>query len=172
MIETKNDKSRTLVVASSLTGNTLIVAHGLADAYSAYPVARPTDDVKIDDFDTILLGFWCDKGDAPLEIYEFAQKIKGKRIGCFATMGGNAQDPKALAWMKKTSEAVVAKGEGNTLTGDFICRGRIDPALFERMTAMMGGTVTPEREARRKESETHPDRMDVLAAVEFFADKL
>lgn len=172
MTEYKNDKNRTLVVASSLTGNTMIVAHGLADALSSHRVYRPTDDVNLDDYDTVLLGFWCDKGDAPLEIYEFAEKLNGKRVACFATMGDNAKDPKALEWMQKTSQAVVAKGKDNTLLTTFICRGRIDPALFERMTQMMGGTVTPEREARRKESETHPDRMDVLAAIEALAPVL
>ena len=167
-----NNKARTLVVVSSLTGNTRIVAHALADAYSDHPVVRPTDEVNLDDFDTVFLGFWCDKGDAPFEVYEFAEKLKGKRVAAFATMGGNAQDAQALEWMKKTSQALVAKGQNNVLVGDFICRGRIDPALFERMTQMMGGTVTPEREARRKASETHPDRMDLLAAVAFFADKI
>ena len=43
-----------------------------------------------------------------------------------------------------------------------------DPALFDRMTQMMGGVVTPEREARRKAAETHPDRMDLLKAEEHF----
>lgn len=38
------------------------------------------------------------------------------------------------------------------------------------MTAMMGGEVTPEREARRKQSETHPDRLDALAAVRTYQD--
>ena len=79
-------------------------------------------------------------------------------------MGGNARDPKALAWMAKTSAALTEKGRGNTLKATFLCRGRIDPALFDMMTKMAGG-LTPEREARRKESETHPDRLDCLNAV-------
>ena len=94
----------------------------------------------------------------------FADKLTGKKIGCFATMGGNARDPKALAWMAKTSAALTEKGRGNTLKATFLCRGRIDPVLFDMMTKMAGG-LTPEREARRKESETHPDRMDCLNAV-------
>lgn len=172
MTEYKNNKNRTVVVADSLTGNTMIVAHGLADAFSAHRVYRPTQNLNLNDFDTVLLGFWCDKGDAPSEIYEFARKLSGKRVACFATMGGNAQDPKALEWMQKISRALVAQGQNNELLTTFICRGRIDPALFDRMTQMMGGTVTPQRQARRRESETHPDRLDVLAAIETFAPVL
>ena len=33
------------------------------------------------------------------------------------------------------------------------------------MSAMMGGEVSPEREARRKAAEHHPDRLDALNAA-------
>ena len=97
-----------------------------------------------------------------------AERLRGKRIGCFATMGGNPQDEKARVWMQRTAEELVRKGEGNTLEGTFLCRGRIDPEVFERMTAMMGGRASPEREARRAAAETHPDRLDLARCVEAF----
>ena len=43
-----------------------------------------------------------------------------------------------------------------------------DPEVFERMTAMMGGRASPEREARRAAAETHPDRLDLARCVEAF----
>ncbi len=162
---TEPTPSKTLVVVSSKTGNTLIVAHAVADAFTNGVLHTPaTAPADLAAFDTVLLGFWCDKGDAPAEMIAFAEKIEGKTLGCFATMGGNPQDAKAQAWMEKTCAALAAKGRGNTLKATFLCRGRIDPALFEMMTKMAGG-LTPERETRRKESETHPDRLDCLAAV-------
>ena len=162
---TEQSKPKTLVVATSKTGNTMIVAHAVADAYTAGVLYTPeTAPADLSGYDTVLLGFWCDKGDAPADMASFADKLTGKKIGCFATMGGNARDPKALAWMAKTSAALTEKGCGNTLKATFLCRGRIDPVLFDMMTKMAGG-LTPEREARRKESETHPDRMDCLNAV-------
>lgn len=72
--------------------------------------------------------------------------------------------------MHRTSVGLAESGEANELKLEFLCRGRIDPELFARMTAMMGGEVTPEREARRKQSETHPDRLDALAAVKAYKD--
>ena len=123
----------------------MIVAHAVADAYTAGVLYTPeTAPADLSHYDTVLLGFWCDKGDAPADMASFADKLTGKKIGCFATMGGNARDPKALAWMAKTSAALTEKGCGNTLKATFLCRGR---------------------EARRKESETHPDRLDCLNAV-------
>ena len=103
---TEQSKPKTLVVATSKTGNTMIVAHAVADAYTAGVLYTPeTAPADLSHYDTVLLGFWCDKGDAPA-----------------------------------------------------------DMASFDMMTKMAGG-LTPEREARRKESETHPDRLDCLNAV-------
>ena len=84
--------------------------------------------------------------------WEEIRKTRRPRIGCIARVG------------------LVESGEANELKLEFLCRGRIDPDLFARMTAMMGGEVTPEREARRKQSETHPDRLDALAAVKAYKD--
>ena len=65
-------------------------------------------------------------------------------------------------------QGLVAMGEGNTLAETFLCRGRIDPEVFQRMTDMLGGTVSPEREAGRRLSETHPDRLDLDRAAQIF----
>lgn len=157
---------KTLVVASSKTGNTLIVAHAVADAYAEGVLVTPrTAPEDLSSYDTVLLGFWCDRGNAPEEMLAFAARLEQKKIGCFATMGGNPRDEKAQAWMTRTSAALAGLGKDNTLSATFLCRGRIDPALFDMMTKMAGGTVSAEREARRRESETHPDRLDCLAAV-------
>ena len=63
---------------------------------------------------------------APEDIQAAAKKLEGKTIGCFATMGGNAETPEALDWMKRTSESLAAAGKNNTLVGTYLCRGRMD----------------------------------------------
>lgn len=155
-----------LVAVSSLTGNTRILAHAIADSL---PVAVYCEASRIPEdlspFSAAVLCFWCDRGMAPEEICQLATRLNGMPIMCVATMGGDAQSEKARTWMQETSKALVGMGSGNTLAGIFVCRGRIDPLLFEKMTEMAGGIVTPERERTRKESETHPDRIDVLEAV-------
>ena len=156
-----------LILVSSLTGNTRLLALALGDALGADVCAAKDAPETIEPGRPVLLGFWCDRGIAPEDIREAAEKLTNRDIGCFATMGGDPTTPKALAWMEKTSQALVGDTRGNRLKATFLCRGRIDPLLFERMSAMMGG-VTPEREARRRASETHPDRLDMLEAVERF----
>lgn len=57
------NEAKALVVVSSVTGNTRVVGHWLADAYAAgvlyTPETAPSD---LTGFSTVLLGFWCDKG--------------------------------------------------------------------------------------------------------------
>lgn len=155
-----------LVVISSRTGNTMILGHAITDALPGAVLVRtgelPED---LSGFNPVLLGFWCDRGNAPQDMQEAAKRFHGKRIACFATMGGN---PENNAWMKRASESLVASGEDNELVETFLCRGRIDPEVFERMTQMLGGTVSDERADRRRESETHPDRTDLARGAEFF----
>lgn len=158
-----------LVVVSSKTGNTMTLAHALCDAFPDAVLVRadalPED---LSGFEPVFLGFWCDRGMAPEDMTAAAKKVSGKRIGCFATLGGNPEDPKAQAWMRKTAESLVGLGGGNSLEALFLCRGRIDPAIFEQMTKMTGGEPSPEREARRQASETHPDRLDLIGVAAAF----
>ena len=164
-----SEAPRPLIVVSSRTGNTMILAHAICDALPGALLVRPSElPEDLSPFNPVLLGFWCDRGHAPEEMIEAARRLHGKRIGCFATMGGNPEDRAAKDWMTKTAEALVKLGTGNELAETFLCRGRIDPSVFERMTAMMGGVVTPEREARRQASETHPDRLDLARGAEIF----
>ncbi len=158
-----------LIVVSSKTGNTRIIARALQDGIEncdyVEAAALPQD---LSAYNPVVLCFWCDRGMAPEDMQAAARRIKGKDIACYATMGGDPDNPKAKDWMHRTSSALAEAGEGNTLKLEFLCRGRIDPELFDRMTEMMGGKVTPEREARRRESETHPDRLDTLAVVQVY----
>ncbi len=147
-----------------------MLAHGICDALrDAVLVDAANLPQNMEDFDPVLLGYWCDRGMAPEDMLEACKKIHNKRIGCFATLGGDPESDWARKWVKETSEKLVSSDSGNSLEATFVCRGRIDPVIFDLMTKMTGGVVTPEREARRKESETHPDRVDVLRAVEVFS---
>lgn len=164
--------TKALVVVSSRTGNTRIVGHAVADALGADYVGAEAyleNPAAYADADPVVLGFWNDRGMAPEDMQAVAKTLHEKRIGFFATMGGDPKSERAVAWMEKVTEGLLALGCGNVAVTSLLVRGRIDPALFERMTRMMGGTVSPEREARRREAETHPDRMDLLKAEKHFS---
>lgn len=163
--------TKALVIVSSRTGNTRIVGHAVADALGAEYVGAEeylAAPALYADCNPVVLGFWNDRGMAPEDTQAVMKTLREKRIGFFATMGGDPESERAAAWMEKVTEGLLALGRDNVAVTSLLIRGRIDPALFERMTAMMGGEVTPEREARRKAAETHPDRMDLLKAEVHF----
>ena len=153
-----------LVAVSSLTGNTRILAHAAADALGVRAVALEEAPASLEAFDAVVLCFWCDKGAAPEDVRRFAAKLSGKKMFCLATMGADPQSEASRAWMARTGQELTALGGGNTLVGTLLTRGRIDPAVFDRMTQMLGGVVSPERQATRDAAQTHPDRLDCLAA--------
>lgn len=165
----KMQKTRPLIVISSRTGNTMILGHAIADALPGALLVKPTElPEDLSPFNPVLLGYWRDLEEAPADMRAIASRFEGKTIGCFATMGSDVNDPDSQAWMKRTAEGLAAAGKNNTLAQTFICRGRIDPAQFEKMTKMMGGVVSPERAEKRRESETHPDRLDLAKGAEIF----
>ena len=160
--------STPLIVVSSRTGNTQKIADALHGAIPSAKMVRAEElPEDLSDFNPVFLGFWCDRGMAPEDMKAVAPKLKGKRIGVFATMGAEPSEPNSQAWAKKTSEALTAAGENNTLCATFLCQGRVDPEVFRRVTEMMGG-LTPEREARRLRAESHPDAEDDRKCIETF----
>ena len=157
-----------LIVCSSSTGNTRIIAHAVADAAGTVVTNAADLPEDLSAFNPVCLCFWCDRGMAPEDIKAIAPKFEKKDVACFCTMGGDPTTERSVAWMEKTAAELVDAGCANTLKATFLCRGRIDPELFARMTAMMGGKEDPARQARRDASETHPDRLDVLNAQELY----
>ena len=74
--------TRPLVIVSSVTGNTRILALALADAAKA-PLLTPEElPADLSDFNPVYLGFWNDRGMAPENMQAAAKKLMGKRIAC------------------------------------------------------------------------------------------
>lgn len=161
-----------LIAVSSMTGNTRIIAHALADEIvNARYIDLDRDCLAPQDmqmYDPVVLCFWCDKGQAPEKMKAFATGLAGKRIACFATLGGNPESEQSKNWMAKTSQALVDSGKNNRLETTFLCCGKISDAVFDLMTKMAGGVVSPERLAVKEASNTHPDRLDVENAVKAY----
>ena len=134
--------TKALVVVSSRTGNTRIVGHAVAEALGAEYVGAETyleNPAAYAECNPVVLGFWNDRGMAPEDMQAVAKTLVEKRIGFFATMGGDPKSERAVAWMEKVTEGLLALGRGNVAVTSLLVQGRIDPALFDRMTQMMGG---------------------------------
>ena len=159
-----------LVIVSSETGNTRIVAHAVRDALPGAELASakcvPED---LSGFDPVIVGFWCDRGMAPEDVKALMPKVSGKRLGFFATIGGNPEAERAKEWFARTVEQLAGAGGGNTVEAAFMCRGRISRKVYDMMVKMTGGRASPRLEESFRTSFTHPDREDLARAADIFA---
>lgn len=162
---------KTMIVYSSLTGNTKKVAEAINEVFdgeaSLFPVeAAPAAEA----YDLVAVGFWVDKGTADRKTQEYLKTIHGKKVALFATLGAYPDSEHAA---QSLTNAAAFLSEGNQLAGKFICQGKIDPRLIEQLKQMPENhphTMTPERLERYREAAKHPDDKDLQAARDAFSE--
>lgn len=163
-----------LITYSSNTGNTKKLAEGI---YNNLPFEdmdiMPIADVKdMDKYDTVLVGYWVDQTGPNKEAKIFMEKIKGKRVGLFATLG--AYPDSQHAWDSIVNGENIVK-DNNTVIGKFICQGKVNSKIvemFKNLPEGKGPGMTPERLKKYSIAAKHPNEIDILAAVDLFKDRI
>jgi len=156
-----------LVLYSSRTGNTKIVAEAIAGALRDSEL-RPVRELPADltPYDLLFLGFWAFRRGADMETRAVVEKLSGKRIALFATAGAYSDSPSAKSYLENT--AALLEGN-NTYLGGFICQGRVHSYHVSRRGPHTEEVhpLTPERRDRLEEAEKHPDAEDLARAAAF-----
>lgn len=165
---------KTLITYSSLTGNTKKLAEGIHAGLESENIdIMPIKEVKsTEEYDTVLVGYWADKGGPNGEAKVFMEGLSGKRVGIFATLGAFPDTEYGWKVLANGDEAVKEKNE---VIGRFICQGKIDPKIIERFKSLPEGSphaVTEEKLRRYKIAENHPNEADILSAVDLFKERL
>ena len=161
---------RSLVVYSSLTGNTKQIAEAIFNALPEPKEIHPVQEAPDPEpFDFIAAGFWVDKGTADAKSRAYMEGLSGKRVGLFGTLGAYPDSGHGKACITRVNALL----DGNQLYGTFLCQGKVDPKLIRMMeTAMKDDPhhgMTPERRKRHEEAAKHPDEKDLKnAAGSFF----
>lgn len=160
---------KSLVVYSSRTGNTKKVAQAIHEIFPApcdiHPVETAPDPAG---YDFVAIGFWVDKGEPDARAKDYMKRVQGRKVGLFGTLGAWPDSDHARQCLDKARELMA----GNEILGTFLCQGRIDPAVLEMMRKVASDAhpMTPERQARIREAEKHPDAADLAAARTVFRD--
>ncbi len=126
---------KSIILYSSLTGNTKSVAEAMA---SVMPEGTPCVPVKdapenLADYDTVFVGFWVDRGTANKEAAKLIETLKNPNVVFFATLGMYADSDHARESIEKASELLPNK---EALVDGFVCQGKIDPKVIEMMYKM------------------------------------
>ena len=166
---------KSIILYSSLTGNTKSVAEAMA---SVMPEGTPCVPVKdapenLADYDTVFVGFWVDRGTANKEAAKLIETLKNPNIVFFATLGMYADSEHARESIEKASELLQNK---ESLVDGFVCQGKIDPKVIEMMYKMFpkghSHGQSADRDARHKQAAVHPNEEDFKAAQDFAKDIL
>lgn len=162
---------KSLIVYSSLTGNTKAVAQAIKEVFPSdcdlKSVKEQPDPL---DYDFIAIGYWVDKGGPDKNAASFMEKVKGKKVGLFGTLGAYPDSEHADHCRTKAMELM----KENEVLGHFLCQGKIDPKVLEMMAKMASKQhpMTQERKDRIEEAKKHPNEEDFHAAKKVFEEIL
>lgn len=161
----------TLIAYATLTGNTKKVAQSIYDIVKDNKqiiCLNENKNIDTNNFDTIIIGYWVDKGHMDNVSKKFLKNLKNKNIALFGTLGADPNSDHG-----KNVQAKVNKlcSENNNCIGSFLCQGKVDPKLVEKMGKFPLNLVhplTPERLARIEEASKHPNHDDLEKAQKYF----
>ena len=161
----------TLVVYSSITGNTRKVAEAIARNLSGDVALYPVGEAPAPQgYDLVLPGFWVNKAMPDLQTIQYLKQITGQCVAYFGTLAAWPDSPHAMQVIANTDAML----DGNTILGSFLCQGRLAPKRMARYMdpayASSNHPMTPERKARLLEAEKHPDQDDLDRAAAYFLE--
>ena len=158
---------KTLVIYSSLTGNTKKVAEAMAEVMPECTVL-PVEEApaSVQEYDLVAVGYWVDKGMPDGKTRSWLGGVENARLAFFGTLGAWPDSDHAKECMAHGEKLALEPERGNTVLGSWLCQGRIDPRILEVMAKMAGNIhpMTEERRARIAEAAKHPDDDDCRRA--------
>lgn len=160
---------KTLVIYSSSTGNTKMVAEAIFAAIPGedrdmYPIGEWKHDLSADVY---FIGFWNNRGTCGLDVMNLLSELHGKTVALFGTCGmGNCEE-----YFHSVEEAVsVWLPEDNVYAGSFLCQGKMPIRVRQRYESLR----TPENAEKIDsclrnfdEALLHPDENDLKNAAVF-----
>lgn len=157
------------IVYSSKTGNTKKVAEAIFDCLDGVKALYDVREApEPNEFDWLILGFWVNRGLPEKEMINYMEQIRNKNISIFMTLGAYPDSTHAKKVMAEVSSLLAVH---NQVAGQFICQGKIDPALTERLYRLPKDHphyMDEGRIERHKEAAKHPDSDDLARAQNIF----
>lgn len=167
----ENAVSRCLLVYSSITGNTRMVAEAIMRALPPDTIIQPVQNAPHPETSAlVIVGFWVHRGAPDPAAARYMHTICGRDVAFFGTLAAYPDSDHAHGVMAN-AESLLA---GNRILGSFLCQGKLAPnRLARRLSGEEADArhpMTEERRARLLEAARHPDERDLALAEKTFRD--
>ena len=130
---------KTLIVYSTISGNTKAVCERIYEALNAEKEILNVKDIKnlkIDDYDNFIIGFWCDKGTMDKDSIEFLKTLNNKNVYFLGTLGAR---PDSEHWNDVFENAKKLCSENNNFKNGLLIWGRISKEMQDMMKKFPAG---------------------------------
>ncbi|MFI3270957.1 MAG: flavodoxin family protein [Pseudomonadota bacterium] len=163
---------KTLVLYSSKTGNTKLIAEAMAsvlDDATILPIEQTPSTEDFACYDMVCIGYWVDKGLPDAKCLQVIKSLNGCNVALFGTLGAYPDSDHAKECIQNSEVMLNEENRSNTCYGSFLCQGKVDPRILEMMQKMASAAhpMTEERKARIEEAKKHPNEQDCLNAQAF-----
>ena len=147
------------IVYSSRTGNTEMLAEAVKESLpQGECIYFGGPDAKALEADMIYLGFWTDKGSCDESCAGFLKSLTSRKLFLFGTAGFGG----APAYFRQILGRVKANlGPGVTVTGSFMCQGKMPMSVRERYMQMEDSPRRSAMLANFDAALSHPDAEDL-----------
>ena len=81
---------KTLIVYSTISGNTKAVCERIYEALNTEKEivnVKDSKNLKVDNYENVIVGFWCDKGTMDKDSIEFLKTLNNKNVYFLGTLG-------------------------------------------------------------------------------------
>lgn len=159
-----------MIVYSSITGNTEIIAKAIKDAldekYCIY-YGKVTE-ILAQDADIIFVGFWVYKGSCAEEVKQYLKTLQNKKIALFGTAGFGGSEDYYETIMQEVKQFVP---KSNIIIDSFMCQGKMPQSVFDRYEKLLKDKPEDNNILNMifnyKSALSHPDADDIEAAKVF-----
>lgn len=163
---------KSIIVYSSLTGNTKKLAEAIHNKYPSFELRSIDESVDLSEYDLAFIGYWVNRGTADEACLNLLNNNQSSNIAAFGTSG---QYPDSNASIKYSGRVKDLVEERNKYFGGFICQGKIEESRTERRKLIPKGQphyLTEEGLARHIESRNHPNETDIDRLLSWVDDVL
>lgn len=118
-------KNKTLIVYSSITGNTEKIARAIYEALEfEADIFHVKENPDWTAYENIIIGYWARRAGADYQMRDYMSQIRDKNCGIFATCGTYDNSDHAKKVLNYGIE--LLEGNNNRVSSSFICQGRIN----------------------------------------------